>query len=356
MADCNPSSSNIPTETSVERNHDKIDALLLENELTIQNLRESEALFRQLFEQHNAIMLLIDFQSHMIVDANIAASMFYGYPIEILRGMPVSSINAHPESEIHPQRQQAILGLRSKFIIDHRLANNEIRTVEAHISTVNYKNKNLFFSIIHDITEQKQSDEKIRHLAFRDQLTQLPNRHLFHDRLSQSMLASKRSGRYAALIMLDLDNFKPINDNYGHVVGDSLLKMAADRLKMCVREIDTAARFGGDEFVVILNELDEDKTTATSQALAISKNILAALSLPYKLTVTHNEKPSTSVECHCTASIGVAMFIDHEGSHEEIMHHADEAMYQAKEGGRNSIRIYDSKDHVINTQNKLDLI
>ena len=349
MADTNPLSSSIPTEALVERNHDTIESLLLEKEIAIQNLRESEALYRHLFEQHHAIMLIIDYQSQIIVDANIAAATFYGYPIASLRGMKVSRINAHPESVIQPQRQQAILGVRSKFVIDHRLANNEIRAVEAHITKVNYKNNNLFFSVIHDITEQKQLDENIRHLAFRDHLTQLPNRHLFHDRLSQSMLASKRSGRHIALIMLDLDNFKLINDKYGHLVGDSLLKTAADRLKMCVREIDTAARFGGDEFVVIINDLDEDQATATSQALAIAKNILASLSSPYILTVSSNEKTPITVEHLCTASIGVVVFLDHEGSHEEIMKHADEAMYQVKEAGRNSIRIYDLKGREIKT-------
>lgn len=345
-----PNSSGLMTSTGALalRSHEETEALLLESELTIRDLRESEAFFRQLFEQHNSIMLLIDYQALVIVDANIAASKFYGYPIEILRGMKVSKINAQSESEILPLRQQAIIGVGSKFVLEHRLANNEIRTVEAHISTVSHENKNLFFSIIHDITEQKQSDEKILHLALRDHLTQLPNRHLFYDRLSQSMLASKRSGRYVALIMLDLDNFKQVNDNYGHVVGDSLLKVAAARLKMCVREVDTAARFGGDEFVVVLNELDSDEAISTSQALTVAQNILNALSLPYVLAVSGNDGLPAVVGHNCTASIGVAIFINNEASHEEIMKCADAAMYQAKDSGGNSIRVYDLKNRMAN--------
>lgn len=315
-------------------------AQITEHETTIRDLQDSEALFRQLFERHNAIMLLIDYQSKTIADANAAATKFYGYPLESLRGMHVSKINAHPESDIHPLRQQVIKGERNKLVLDHRLANNEVRTVEIHISTVTYKNKDLFFSIIHDITERAQSDEMIRNLAFRDHLTQLPNRHLFNDRLSQAMLASKRSGRHTALIMLDLDNFKPLNDKHGHAVGDLLLIETASRLKNCVREIDTVARFGGDEFVVILNELDADSAISTTQALTVAENILAALSSPYILKANNNKQLAVTVEHNCTASIGMVTFIDHKGSQDEIIRQADTAMYQAKENGRNSIRFY----------------
>jgi diguanylate cyclase (GGDEF)-like protein/PAS domain S-box-containing protein len=311
-----------------------------EHDATIRDLQDSEALFRQLFERHNTIMLLIDCQSKTIADANAAATKFYGYPLESLRGMHVSKINAHPESDIDPLRQQVIQGERNKLILDHRLANNEVRTVEIHISTVTYKSKDLFFSIIHDITERAQSDEVIRNLAFRDHLTQLPNRHLFNDRLGQAMLTSKRNGRYAALIMLDLDNFKPLNDKHGHAVGDLLLVETASRLKNCVREIDTVARFGGDEFVIILNELDADSAVSATQALAVAENILATLSSPYILKVSHSIQLATTVEHNCTASIGMVIFTDHKGSQEEIIRQADTAMYQAKENGRNSIRFY----------------
>ncbi|MDD4929950.1 MAG: PAS domain S-box protein [Gallionella sp.] len=195
-----------------------------------------------------------------------------------------------------------------------------------------------------DISGRKQAEEQIRNLAFYDPLTLLPNRRLLSDRLVQAMAASKRSACYCALMFLDLDNFKPLNDTHGHVVGDLLLIEAAARLKNCIREMDTVARFGGDEFVVILGELGTDKVTSVAQAFAVAEKTLAALSAPYWLTV-HPDGQTASRVCHrCTASIGVAMFIDHEDSQNDIFKWADAAMYLAKASGRNQIRFYDAPE------------
>ena len=157
------------------------------------------------------------------------------------------------------------------------------------------------------------------------------------------MAFSKRSGRYNALMFLDLDDFKTLNDTLGHHVGDLLLIEMARRIGSCVREADTVARFGGDEFVVLLNELDKDKTEATTQARTVAEKINVALSSPYVLKVTQEGKKETAIEQHCTASIGVVVFPYQEGSQEDIMKWADTAMYQAKESGRNLIRFYDPK-------------
>ena len=307
------------------------------------DLRESEEIYRQLFERHDAIMLLIDYETGMIVDANPSAVEFYGYSLESLRGMDVNKINAQPESEIHEQRQQAILGVQNRFVFEHRLASNEVKTVEVHISTVDYRGKNLFFSIIHDITLRKKSDEIIRNLAFRDHLTQLPNRRLFNDRLTQIMTACNRSGQHAALIMLDLDNFKPLNDQHGHSVGDLMLMSVSDRLNDCVRKIDTVARLGGDEFVVMLNELDVDFLTAKMQATAVAEKVRAALSVPYIFNLADNGVAETTVEHLSTASIGVMLFNGSEYSQDQIIKCADVAMYEAKQNGRNQIRFYTQK-------------
>ncbi len=309
-------------------------------ERVIRNLQESEALFRQLFERHNTVMLLIDHDSGTIVDANLAAAQFYGYPLQSLRGMSVNLINAQPESEIDQQRQLAIKGDQNKFFFNHYLANGEIRAVEVHISTVNYNDKSLFFSIIHDITERKQMEDQIRQLAFYDTLTNLPNRRLLNDRLSQAMATSKRSGYYGALLFLDLDNFKSLNDCHGHPAGDLLLNKAARRLESCMREMDTLARFGGDEFVIMLVELNKDKTVSKQQAEIVAEKILATLSRPYLLAISSDEKSVSTIEHCCTASIGVALFIDHESSPDNVMRWADTAMYEAKEAGRNQIRFY----------------
>jgi diguanylate cyclase (GGDEF)-like protein/PAS domain S-box-containing protein len=198
-----------------------------------------------------------------------------------------------------------------------------------------------YVATLHDITERKQEEEKVRNLAFYDVLTKLPNRRLFNDRLVQTMVASKRSGRYAALMFLDLDNFKPLNDIYGHDLGDRLLIEAARRIGNCVRKADTVARFGGDEFVVMLGELDADKDESATQAGVIAEKIRAALSEPYSLKKQQDGQAATIVEHHCTSSIGVVLFIGHTTSPDDIVKWADMAMYQAKEGGRNRVRFFE---------------
>jgi diguanylate cyclase (GGDEF)-like protein/PAS domain S-box-containing protein len=198
-----------------------------------------------------------------------------------------------------------------------------------------------FVTIYIDITERKAMEEQVRHLAFYDALTNLPNRRLLDDRLSLTMAASKRSGCYGALMFLDLDNFKPLNDAHGHVVGDQLLVEVARRVKGCIRETDTVARFGGDEFVVMLNELSPDKALSIRQAEVIAEKIRNRLAEPYLLSVHREGQAATMVEHLCTVSIGVSLFINQEADQDDILKWADAAMYQAKDAGRNSIRFYD---------------
>lgn len=189
----------------------------------------------------------------------------------------------------------------------------------------------------------RESENQIRHLAFYDSLTQLANRRLLTDRLGQAMAASKRSGRYGAVMFLDLDNFKPLNDKHGHEVGDMLLVEVAHRLTSCVREVDTVARMGGDEFVVILTELNSDKDISNAQACVVAEKIRAALAEPYLLTCKPAGDEEITVEHHCTASIGVALFINHQANQEDVLKWADNAMYQAKDSGRNMIRFFDGQ-------------
>jgi diguanylate cyclase (GGDEF)-like protein len=142
-------------------------------------------------------------------------------------------------------------------------------------------------------------------------------------------------------MFLDLDNFKSLNDLYGHASGDLLLIEAAQRLSRCVREADTVARFGGDEFVVMINELAADRTSSGAQARLIAEKIRATLSEPYRLTVKREGKTEIHHDHHCTVSIGVALFIDHLLSQDDILLLADTAMYQAKEDGRNTVRFHE---------------
>jgi diguanylate cyclase (GGDEF)-like protein len=166
---------------------------------------------------------------------------------------------------------------------------------------------------------------------------------MLNDRLSQAMALSKRNNRYGALIFLDLDNFKSLNDKHGHGVGDLLLIEVAHRINSCVREVDFVARFGGDEFVVIIGDLGTDLAESTAQTNTVAEKIRAVLNQPYVLKVETEGKTATTVEHHCTSSLGVALFLDHEVSTDEVIRWADIAMYQAKEAGGNSIRYYDAK-------------
>jgi diguanylate cyclase (GGDEF)-like protein/PAS domain S-box-containing protein len=195
--------------------------------------------------------------------------------------------------------------------------------------------------VIKDITERKKIEEQIRSMAFYDSLTQLPNRRMLNDRLAQAMATSKRSGLYSALMFIDLDNFKPLNDTHGHEVGDLLLVEVAHRLTGCVREMDTVARFGGDEFVVMFTELDTDKTESTAQASVVAEKIRATLAEPYLLTVKREGQAEVAIEHRCTSSIGVVLFINHEASPEDVIKWADMAMYQAKDSGRNKYHFYE---------------
>jgi diguanylate cyclase (GGDEF)-like protein/PAS domain S-box-containing protein len=191
-----------------------------------------------------------------------------------------------------------------------------------------------------DITERKQLENQVHELAFHDTLTNLPDRRLLFDRLSQTISASKRSGNYCALMMLDLDNFKPLNDKHGHQAGDMLLIEVARRLIECVRESDTVARVGGDEFVVLLGKLDADKAKSAKQALDVAEKIRASLARPYQVTIGDDDTVDTAIQHHSSASIGVVLFVNDSASKADILQWADEAMYLAKEGGRNTVRFY----------------
>jgi len=192
-----------------------------------------------------------------------------------------------------------------------------------------------------DITERKLMEEQIRYQALYDGLTQLPNRYLFEDRLRQAMMKSKRTGCYGALMFLDMDNFKPLNDSYGHVVGDLLLIEVATRLKSCVRAADTVARIGGDEFVVELEQLDTDRRLSEKEAESAADKIRQLLAEPYELKVTAETGEETTVVHYCTASIGVVLFIGNEVSQKEILKRADNAMYRAKDSGSNQVKFYE---------------
>ncbi len=203
---------------------------------------------------------------------------------------------------------------------------------------------NQHITAVRDSTESKVAEEQILNLAFYDRLTQLPNRRLLKDRLEQTMAGSKRSGRYGALMLLDLDNFKALNDLHGNGAGDLLLIEAARRISSCVREMDTVARFGGDEFVVMLSQLYVDKAESSLEASIVAEKIRAFLAEPYLLTIQQEGKTEHTIEYQCTSSIGVVVFVNHEASREDLLKWAGKAMGQAKEDGQNLIRYWHQTD------------
>jgi len=183
-----------------------------------------------------------------------------------------------------------------------------------------------------DISARKASEEEIKQLAYYDPLTALPHRRLLLDRLQQALAASTRSEKYGALLFIDLDNFKSLNDHLGHDMGDVLLQQVALRLIDCVREGDTVSRQGGDEFVIMLEELSENIEEAAANAKSIGEKIIASLNQAYRLT---------SHEYRNTPSIGITLFINHQHDINTLLKRADIAMYGAKAAGRNTLRFFD---------------
>lgn len=249
-------------------------------------------------------------------------------------------------NRVHPEERNAVaeawaLAMRNKrpFDSEHRLlVDGKVRWVrqKAEIEFDANAHPIRTLGIVMDITEHKQMEHEIRQLAFFDTLTQLPNRRLFNDRLNQVLSANKRSGAFGALMFLDLDNFKPLNDRHGHASGDLLLIEVANRLRHCVREMDTVARFGGDEFVVLLSELDTDLEKARTYADTVAHKISAALAAPYVLTID-NAGTSEPIEHLCTASVGVVVFSSTNSTAHALIERADATMYCAKNQGRNCV-------------------
>jgi diguanylate cyclase (GGDEF)-like protein/PAS domain S-box-containing protein len=189
-----------------------------------------------------------------------------------------------------------------------------------------------YVAIFSDISSRKQVEEEIHNLAFYDALTKLPNRRLLLDRFRSALSVSARSHNYGAVLFLDMDRFKTLNDTLGHDFGDLMLIEVSRRLQSCVREVDTVARLGGDEFVVLLEEIDTGAEQASQKVALIAEKIRASLAAPYQLK---------EQEHHSSPSIGVCLYRGSEESVDTLFKHADLAMYQAKDSGRNAVRFFD---------------
>jgi diguanylate cyclase (GGDEF)-like protein len=199
---------------------------------------------------------------------------------------------------------------------------------ELSISQMQVAGQRLFIGIVRDITDRKRVHERIEQLAHHDFLTKLPNRALFKDRLERAIAIADRNEGRVAVLFLDLDGFKAVNDELGHEAGDSLLCEIARRISGVIRHSDTVARVGGDEFTVILNEIG----TAQDVSVVAGK-ILTAVGIPFAVA---------GQQCRIGASIGIAIFPDHARAHDALLRAADASMYAAKQAGKNTFRFHDA--------------
>ena len=326
---------------SLQEQNSALQALVAER---TQALQESLALYRLLTEDAQDVLWRTD--SQLVLTYISPAD-------ERLRGFRADEVLGHSVFEMFTDegvelvkgmlRRQAIedaagsSGGFLRFQVEHRCKDG--RLIWGEVTSKPDRNAQGeiigYHGITREITERKCLEEQVRQLAFHDPLTRLANRRLMLDHLEQAMSASKRSQRHSALLFLDLDNFKPLNDTHGHGVGDLLLIEVAERLKACVREADTVARFGGDEFVVLLSELSTQPGEAAEQAVAIAEKVRTRLAEPY---VLQSAPSAPAIRHECTASIGVAVFRGRDESQNAVIDRADAAMYRAKEEGRNRIQ------------------
>jgi len=324
-------------------------SIALDQQATHEALRASEDMFRTLFETLPTGVLYQNLAG-VITSANPAAQRLLGRTLDQLQGITSADPRWHAIHEDgsdfpgdqHPISRALRTGQPVRNVI-MGIAVPERNHVWLLVSAMPlFKDGKLAqaYVVFEDVTDRHEMELQVRHMAFYDALTQLPNRRLLTERLAQAITSSRRSGCYGAMMYIDLDNFKLLNDRYGHESGDMLLGELARRLKACVREIDTVARIGGDEFVVMLTDLAVDVDASTAQAQAVAGKILTSLAEPYVWTFCDNGEQSRDVGHRCTASIGVTLFSYRDTSQEQILQRADTAMYQAKGEGRNLVRFF----------------
>jgi len=307
-----------------------------ERRLAEEALRLSEERYRATFQASLDIITLSQLSDGKYIDVNQAFLDLFGYQRNEVIDHTALELNVweNPSDRQHfveiLQRHSSSRDREARF----RKRNGEVFWGLISVVLIEIDKVTCALFVIKDITERKLAEEKINELAFFDPLTSLPNRTLLLDRLKQHMTLSSRSGQYGALLLIDLDNFKALNDTLGHDMGDVLLRQVAQRLSDCVRAEDTVARLGGDEFVVILTSLSATQRDAAAQTELVGEKIIASLTHPYQLK---------DVTYHSTPSIGVSLFVGQETDIDGLIKQADIAMYRSKKEGGNALRFFDSE-------------
>ena len=314
-----------------------------------EQIAQSEATLRDLFDAALDAVISMDAQGR-ITGWNRQAESMFGWSNHEVMGLALHDTIVPPKHRAAHELglgrflatgQSEMLGRRVEFTALRR--SGEEFPVELSILPFKQNGVHRFTAFVADISARKLTEELVRQLAYYDPLTGLANRMLLKDRLIKSMMASDRSRHYGALMFIDLDNFKPVNDLYGHDAGDWVLREAAKRLKSCVRQIDTVSRIGGDEFVVLLDDLTDEQVQSQLQAELLAEKVRGCLADVYILDVKDDETHSKQgIEQHCSASIGVVLFLGFAQGEEAILKSADLAMYQAKERGRNRVCFYEA--------------
>ncbi len=307
---------------------------LLESRRVEADLEKSVATYRTLVEQIPAITYIATLDRSRILFVSPQVEDILGYDQEeFLANQTMWSQQIHPDdhdrviAEVKQSLQDQV-----SFHSEYRICAKNGRDVwvKDAAATVRDHDEDLYLQgVVYDITERKLSEEKLMQMAHFDQLTGLANRSLFHDRLDQTVAQAKRHKHKLAILYLDLDGFKAVNDTLGHEVGDTLLTETAKRLRDNVREVDTVARMGGDEFTIILNDVK-----SLDGIKLVANKLIAAVSAPYE---------HVGAEHNVTVSIGVAIYPDDSMDHDALITDADNAMYVAKNSGKNRYCFYKSK-------------
>jgi diguanylate cyclase (GGDEF)-like protein/PAS domain S-box-containing protein len=300
-----------------------------ERHLVEEALRESEQRHRRVLETANEGYALFDARSGELLDVNPALCELLNYPREqLLRMRPDEVLTEDSMAKLFEQRERWGSTASRKLELGMRRAGGERITVEVSLSAVSDVDGQItsIFALLSDITSRKLNEERVLYLAFYDTLTALPNRFLFSEHIEQALRQQARQGKTLALLFIDLDDFKQVNDTLGHDAGDELLKVIAKRLLSCVRASDTVSRQGGDEFMVLLANLNGE-----ADAVQVAEKMLATLDAPIEL-----DGQQVSVR----ASIGIALCPEHGNSATQLRRHADIAMYQAKFDGKHRYAVY----------------
>lgn len=286
------------------------------------------------FETDEGIM--VTDENAVIIRVNQAFTRLTGYSAEEAVGRNPSLLKSNRQNAKFYQQMWESLHRDNSWQgeIWNKRKSGEVYPEWLNITAVLGKNGKVtnYVGAFIDFSERKQAEKEIHHLAYYDPLCELPNRRLLIDRLQQAVAASSRTLTGGALMFIDLDNFKTLNDTRGHDVGDMLLIEVAKRLQACVREGDTLARFGGDEFVLLLKGLSQNNALAAVQAQVVAEKVVEVINQPYMIE---------GCECHSSSSVGITLFANHKDKFDELLKQADTAMYEAKKSGRNTLRFFD---------------